>query len=145
VACPTPGVGAIVASRSALPAMTWHHPVMGRTVLVVDDHTAFLDAAQALLVADGFEVIGRAITGAGALDAHDRLHPDVVLLDIRLPDIDGITVAERLAERAEPPAVVLVSSREATVYGARLRDSPARGFLLKGDLSGAALRRLLDG
>lgn len=116
---------------------------MGRTVLVVDDHADFLSAATALLAADGFEVVGVAATGAGALTANETLRPQVVLLDIRLPDIDGLTVAERLAALPGPPDVVLVSSRDASTYGARLRASPARGFLVKADLSGAALRRLL--
>lgn len=117
---------------------------MGRTVLVVDDHADFLRAATALLAADGFEVVGEAATGAEALLANEALRPQVVLVDVRLPDIDGLTVAERLSALPEPPEVVLVSSREASTYGARLRSSPARGFLVKADLSGAALRRLLS-
>jgi DNA-binding NarL/FixJ family response regulator len=118
---------------------------MGQTVLVVDDHAGFRDAAGALLEAEGFEVVGEAATGADALAATERLRPDVVLLDIRLPDIDGLSVAEELAALADPPEVVLVSSRDAAAYGARLRSSPARGFLGKGELSGDALRRLLAG
>jgi DNA-binding NarL/FixJ family response regulator len=118
---------------------------MGRTVLVVDDHDEFLRAARALLTAEGFDVVGEASTGQDALSVEEVLRPDVVLLDIRLPDVDGISVAALLASRADPPDVVLVSSREASVYGARLRTSPARGFLVKADLSGAALRQLLDG
>lgn len=118
---------------------------MDRTVLVVDDHADFLSAARALLEAEGFEVVGEAATGAEALEANERLRPEVVLLDIRLPGLDGIAVAERLAALDHPPAVVLVSSRDASTYGARLRASPARGFLVKGEISGDALRRLLDG
>ncbi len=118
---------------------------MGQTVLVVDDHADFRSAAQALLEAEGYEVVGQAGSGAGALAANERLRPHVVLLDIRLPDTDGLAVAELLAGLADPPEVVLVSSREANVYGARLRRSPARGFLVKGDLSGDALRQLLAG
>lgn len=116
---------------------------MGQTVLVVDDHADFQSAARALLEAEGFEVVGQAATGADAVAATDDLHPDVVLLDVRLPDTDGLAVAEQLATLADPPEVVLVSSREAHVYGARLRGSSARGFLVKGELSGDALRRLL--
>jgi DNA-binding NarL/FixJ family response regulator len=118
---------------------------MGHTVLVVDDHADFRSAARALLEAEGFDVVGQAATGAEAIAANERLHPEVVLLDIRLPDTDGLSVAEVLAALADPPAVVLVSSRDAGVYGARLRSSPARGFLVKADLSGDALRRLLAG
>jgi DNA-binding NarL/FixJ family response regulator len=118
---------------------------MRQTVLVVDDHADFRSAVRALLESAGFEVVGQATTGAEALEACSRLHPQVVLLDIRLPDMDGLSVAERLDRLVDPPEVVLVSSREASVYGDRLRQSPARGFLVKGDLSGAALRELLAG
>ena len=85
---------------------------MGQTVLVVDDHADFRSAARSLLQAEGFEVVGEAATGADALLASARLRPDAVLLDVRLPDTDGLSVAEQLAARADPPAVVLVSSRD---------------------------------
>lgn len=110
---------------------------------MVDDHADFRTSARALLEADGFEVVGDAASGAEAVAQADRLKPGVVLLDVRLPDIDGIAVAERLAQLADPPAVVLVSSRDAAVYGPRLRQAPTRGFLAKSELTGAALRRLL--
>ncbi|SNT63940.1 two-component system, NarL family, nitrate/nitrite response regulator NarL/two-component system, NarL family, response regulator EvgA [Asanoa hainanensis] len=116
---------------------------MGRTVLIVDDHEEFRTSARAVLEAEGFEVVGEVATGGGVVEAVTRLRPGVVLLDIRLPDVDGFAVAALLAGLASPPEVVLVSSRDAVVWGARLRDSPARGFLPKSDLSGAALRRLL--
>ena len=117
---------------------------MRRTVLIVDDHADFLSAARALLQAEGFEVVGEASSGLEALGVDDRLRPEVVLLDVRLPDLDGIAVAERLASLDESPAVVLVSSRDASAYGARLRAVPACGFLAKSELSGDALRQLLD-
>jgi DNA-binding NarL/FixJ family response regulator len=112
---------------------------------VVDDHADFRGAAQEMLEADGFDVIGQAGTGHDALRESLRLRPDVVLLDIRLPDVDGLTVAEELCALAEPPLVVLVSSREASVYGERLRNTAARGFLGKAELTGEALRRVLTG
>lgn len=118
---------------------------MGQTVLVVDDHAEFRSAARALLQAEGFDVVGESATGADALTDARVLGPDLVLLDIRLPDLDGMTVAAKLAELDPPPAVVLVSSRDAGVYGARLREAPVRGFLVKAELSGDALRRLLVG
>jgi DNA-binding NarL/FixJ family response regulator len=113
------------------------------TVLVVDDHAEFRISVRALLEADGFDVVGEAGTGAEAIDAVGILSPQVVLLDVRLPDVDGITVAEAVASVRTPPMVVLVSSRNAEAYGARLRHAPVRGFLSKADLSGASLRRLL--
>jgi len=114
-----------------------------RTVLIVDDHEAFRDAARSLLETEGFHVVGEAGGGHDALAAVETLQPDVVLLDIQLPDLDGFTVADELAARHLPPAVVLISSRDGATYGRRLDDAPTRGFLAKRDLSGAALADLL--
>lgn len=114
-----------------------------RTVLIVDDHQGFRHAARALLEAAGYEVVGEAGTGSEALEAAEVLHPDVVLLDIQLEGIDGFAVAERLAEAAPAPAVVLVSSRDAAAYGPRLAQTPARGFIPKSSLSGETLAALV--
>lgn len=113
-------------------------------MLVVDDHPDFRAAASALLAAEGFEVVGAAVSGHHALELVTALQPDVVLLDIKLPDLDGFAVAARIAELADPPTVVLVSSRDARAYGPRLARAMAVGFLRKHELSGTALRRLLD-
>lgn len=87
----------------------------------------------ALLEADGFEVIGEAATGVEAIIAAQSLASCGCPADIRLPDLDGFAVAQRLAESAEPPEVVLVPSRDAAVYGRRLALAPIRGFLAKSD------------
>ena len=113
------------------------------TVLIVDDHEDYRRSASALLEAEGFAVVGEAADGAAAIEAAVRLRPEVVLLDIQLPDIDGLLVAERLAATRDPPAVVLISSREAAAYGSRLDAAPARGFIAKRELSGAALAALV--
>jgi DNA-binding NarL/FixJ family response regulator len=118
---------------------------VSNSVLVVDDHPDFRAAASALLAAEGFEVVGVAATGLQGVQLASDLQPDVVLLDIRLPDLDGFAVAARIAELIDPPVVVLVSSRDARAYGPRLDRSAAIGFLTKDELSGAALRRLLNG
>jgi DNA-binding NarL/FixJ family response regulator len=111
------------------------------TILIVDDHPSFRRCARALLEAEGFAVVGEAEDGAGALSAIDRLRPDVVLLDVQLPDMDGFAVLERLGN--ERPQVVLVSSREASDYNGLIRASGARGFIAKAELTGAAVRFLL--
>ena len=113
------------------------------TVLVVDDHADFRMSARALLEADGFVVVGEAATGVAAIRAAIDLTPDVVLLDIRLPDLDGIAVADTIAALPWPPDVVLVSSRDRSVYGTRLTRARVRGFLPKAELSGPALRGML--
>ena len=117
---------------------------MRETVLVIDDHEEFRASARLLLEADGFDVVGEAATGADGCTAADRLRPYLVVLDIRLPDVDGFEVAERLAILDHRPNVVLVSSRDAVTYGPRLSRAPVRGFLPKSELSGAALRRLVS-
>jgi DNA-binding NarL/FixJ family response regulator len=111
--------------------------------LIVDDHDGFRSFARALLQAEGFEVVGEAADGLSALEAAAELEPDLVLLDIQLPDIDGFEVAERLSRDGEPPAVVLVSTREAAAYRRRLADTRARGFIPKAELSGPALLALV--
>jgi DNA-binding NarL/FixJ family response regulator len=111
-------------------------------VLIVDDHAAFRASARALLEAEGFEVVGEAAGGAEAVEAVAVLRPAIVLLDIQLPDLDGLAVAELLAAAPDAPAVVLISSRDAATYGPRLQATPARGFISKSGLSGEALAAL---
>jgi DNA-binding NarL/FixJ family response regulator len=113
------------------------------TVLIVDDHPGFRSAARAVLEAEGFEVVGEAADGESGLAAAARLRPGLVLLDIQLPDLDGFAVARRLSQAGDPPVVVLVSSRDRSAYRRRLADSPARGFVAKSDLSGAAIAALV--
>jgi DNA-binding NarL/FixJ family response regulator len=119
------------------------HQPMARTVLIVDDHAPFRALARALLQLEGFEVVGEAGDALSALDAVGRLRPNVVLLDIQLPDLDGFEVARRLAQAGDAPAIVLVSSRDRSAYRRRLAESAARGFIAKSDLSGAAVAALV--
>lgn len=116
---------------------------MRRTVLIVDDHGDFRASARAMLEGEGFRVVGEAADGSEAVRAAVSLAPDIVLLDVQLPGEDGFAVAERLAATQRAPAVVLISSRDAGAYGARLAGAPACGFIPKWALSGAALARLV--
>jgi DNA-binding NarL/FixJ family response regulator len=113
------------------------------TVLIVDDHAEFRALARALLEAGGFEVLAEAADGESALAAVANLRPELVLLDIQLPDVDGFEVAATLAARIDPPAVVLTSSRSVSSYRRRLAKSPVSGFISKGELSGEALAALV--
>lgn len=113
------------------------------TVLIVDDHAVFRSTVRALLEYDGFEVVGEAGDGEAGVSAAVRLRPDVVLLDVRLPDIDGFTATERLVAGGSESAIVLTSSSDDPLYPDRARRSGARGFVAKHDLSGAALLRML--
>jgi DNA-binding NarL/FixJ family response regulator len=113
------------------------------TVLIVDDHPSFRASARTLLEAEGYEIVGEAENGAEALQAVKDLQPDLVLLDVQLPDMDGFEVAEQLRKLADPPAVVLTSSRDSADYGSCIQVCGARGFVPKADLSGAAIAALL--
>jgi DNA-binding NarL/FixJ family response regulator len=113
------------------------------TVLIVDDHPTFRATARMLLEAEGYDVVGEAPDGHSAIDAACELHPDVVLLDVNLPDIDGFAVAERITAHSDAPAVVLISSRDPSDFGPLVCSSGARGFIPKGELSGAAIAELL--
>lgn len=112
------------------------------TVLIVDDHEGFRSSARVLLEADGYRVVGEAADGKSGLRAAAELHPDLVLLDVQLPDIDGFDVAARLAT-GDGPQVVLISSREFGGSDPRVRRSGALGFVLKDELSGEALAAVL--
>jgi DNA-binding NarL/FixJ family response regulator len=118
---------------------------MKPTLLIVDDHAGFRSLARRLLTTGGFDVVGEAADGRAAVTAAHALRPDVVLLDVQLPDIDGFEVAARLWERSAGPAVVLTSTRDRADYGERVERSGARGFIPKAELSGAAVRALLGG
>lgn len=115
------------------------------SILIIDDHTTFRLQARAILEADGFRVVGEAADGTLGLAAARSLRPDLVLLDIGLPDVEGFDVARALAADGTPPFVVLTSSRDASAYGPRLSSSPVLGFVPKDELSGAAIRALMDG
>jgi DNA-binding NarL/FixJ family response regulator len=113
-----------------------------QTVLIVDDHAGFRGFARRLLEAGGYAVVGEADDAASALAAVAELRPELVLLDVMLPDTDGFAVAERLARNGDEPVVVLTSSREAADFGQRLKRTSARGFIHKDELSATTLARL---
>jgi DNA-binding NarL/FixJ family response regulator len=117
---------------------------MNKTVLIVDDHPTFRLTARALLEAEGFEVVGEAADGASAIEAAKRLRPDLMLLDVQLPDMDGFAVAEALCRNGWSPAVVLTSSRDMSDFGSLILTCGARGFVPKGELSADRLSTLLE-
>jgi DNA-binding NarL/FixJ family response regulator len=113
------------------------------TVLIVDDHAAFRRSARLVLEADGYEVIGEAEDGRSAVIETESLAPDVVLLDVCLPDVDGFEVASELTGRGLA-VVVLTSSRDGQDFGALITESGARGFIAKTELSGASLAAVVE-
>ena len=113
-----------------------HTVAVGPRVLIVDDHPSFRASARVLLEAEGFDVVGEAADGAQAITEAGRLRPEVVLLDVQLPDIDGFDVAARLTGADDAPTVILVSSRDGSDFGPLVTRSGARGFVPKAELSG---------
>ena len=114
-------------------------------MLVVDDHPRFRSFARRLLEAAGFTVVDEAQDGASALAAVRALRPDVVLLDVLLPDTTGFELAEALSVDPAGPVIVLTSSRTAADFDVSLARSSARGFIAKRDLTAAAFAALVDG
>ena len=114
---------------------------MAERVLIVDDHDLFRARLRELLSLDAFEVVGDAGTGAAGAALAAELHPDVVLLDVMLPDGEGFRWVPSLHRSGA--VVVLISTRDRRDYGGRVESSGAEGFLGKADLSGAAIRAVL--
>ncbi len=112
-------------------------------VLIVDDNARFRVRARRWLEAEGYTVVGEAADGASALRAVRRQRPEVVLLDVRLPDMSGLSVAERITREPDSPAVVLTSTEDAADLGDRVERSGANGFVPKSELCGEALKALL--
>ena len=102
-----------------------------RVVLVDDD--PLVRAALRLMLggASGVEVVGEAGNGAEGLDVVGRTRPDVVLMDIRMPRMDGLAATQRLAERPHPPQVIVLTTFDADEHVVRALALGARGFLLK--------------
>jgi DNA-binding NarL/FixJ family response regulator len=114
-------------------------------VVIVDDHEGFRTMARRLLEEDGFEVVGEAADGEAGYGAVEALRPQLVLLDVQLPDTDGFVLASRLAASHPETVVVLTSVRPAADYGDRLNDVAARGFVPKPQLSGSMLVEMVAG
>jgi DNA-binding NarL/FixJ family response regulator len=113
---------------------------MTTSVLIVDDHAGFRLQARRLLESAGYDVVAEAADGEAALALAALVHPDVVLLDVQLPDIDGFEVASRLAGCQ----VVLISGRDASTYRRRLAAAPDLRFIAKSALSRATMAAALQ-
>jgi DNA-binding NarL/FixJ family response regulator len=116
---------------------------MGESILVVDDHQGFRSSARELLEAEGFEVVGEAVDAASGIEATRTLHPDIVLLDVQLPDVDGIEASAQISAVNGETVIVLISACDPVDFSRALLESPAVGFIPKSELSGDALRELV--
>ena len=117
---------------------------MSCTILIVDDHPSFRASARVVLESDGFDVIGEAADGASAISECCRLQPNVVLLDVQLPDIDGFDVCQQITAHNGHPIVIMTSSRDSSDFGPLVTTSGACGFVPKAELSGERVQELLS-
>ena len=130
-------------------ATAWHDDAVEsesatkQTIVIVDDHPSFLAVARFLLQAEGFDVVGVATDGESALREAARSSPQIVLLDVSLPDMDGFEVAARLRAAGVSSTIVFTSSRDSAEFGSLVTDSGGAGFIAKADLSGEALRAVV--
>ncbi len=116
---------------------------MSCTILIVDDHPSFRASARVVLESEGFDVVGEAVDGASALQECCRLRPQVVLLDVQLPDTDGFRVCSEITSHAQHPIVIMTSSRDGSDFGPLVSTSGACGFVPKAELSGERVQELL--
>lgn len=115
---------------------------MGVSVLIVDDHAGFRRHARRLLECEGYRVLGEAADCVSALEATSEITPELVLIDVHLPDADGFELADRIRALPDPPAVVLTSSRDGSELERCVRECGARGFVPKSELSREAIEEL---
>jgi DNA-binding NarL/FixJ family response regulator len=116
---------------------------MGVSVLIVDDHAGFRGHARRLLECEGYDVVGEAADCHSGLDAVREIGPELVLVDVYLPDADGFELANRIRALPDPPTVVLTSSRDGAELEPCVRECGARGFVPKSDLCREAIDELL--
>jgi len=112
-------------------------------VLIIDDNPDFRTVARRLLERHGFVVVAEAETGISGIEQAHELSPDLVLVDVQLPDIDGFEVAERLSRLDVRIGVILTSSLDASDFGSLVARSSALGFIPKAELSASAIEALL--
>lgn len=113
------------------------------TVLIVDDHEGYRTFLAVMLEGEALTVCGTAGDGESALDVVRDVEPDLVLLDVQLPGIDGFEVAQRISEYPHRPAVILTSTRDAEDFGSRIATAPVLGFVPKHEMSVGRLQSLL--
>ncbi|TDF84143.1 response regulator [Pseudomonas sp. H9] len=118
------------------------------SVLIVDDHSTVRFAVRTLLQREGFEVVGEAYEGETATQLARQLRPDVVILDIGLPGIDGLSVLKRLRLLEPSPRIMVLSGQPTELFARRCLDAGASAFVRKDeDLEAlvSALKAMIKG
>ena len=116
-------------------AVAGRHPSVQTRVMIVDDDPRFRALARTLLEARGYVIVAEAANGAEALAAAKRASPDAVLLDVQLPDVDGLDLARTLRDTGNGLRIILTSTDPTLVPEAALTESPALAFVPKDELA----------
>ena len=102
------------------------------TVLIADDHPMVREGLRSMLDTEGIEIIGEAVNGADAVEQAQHSTPDVVLMDVRMPDMDGLAATEIIKQAVPQTSIVVITSYESKEYLRRAIEAGAAGYLLKG-------------
>jgi two-component system nitrate/nitrite response regulator NarL len=114
-------------------------------VLIVDDHRLFAEALEAILGAESrIEVVGRARNGAEALDMVLDLDPDVVLMDISMPVMDGVEATRRIREARPEACVLMLTGSNAAADVDRSRDAGAAGYVTKDRIASELVEAIVE-
>ena len=114
-------------------------------VLIADDQRLFAEALEAILSTDGrIKVVGRAANGSGAVDLALEHRPDVVLMDIAMPVMDGFAATEQIREQVPDARVIILSGSNATQDVSRARAAGAAGYVTKDQIAGDLLQAILE-
>ena len=114
-------------------------------VVIADDHGLFAEALEAILAVDGrVEVVGRAANGAKAVELTERLEPDVVLMDISMPVVDGFEATRRIRERVPNANVLMLTGSNSRDDVDRSREAGAAGYVTKDRIASELVEAILD-
>ncbi len=117
---------------------------MSRSIVIIDDNPGFRASARRVLEDEGCLVLAEAGDGESGVELVLEHSPDIAIVDIQLPGMDGFEVTRRIGASATAPAVVLTSSRDRSDFGSLVEQSPARGFVPKSRLSAGAVEALIS-
>ncbi len=101
------------------------------SILIADDHPMVRSGLRSMLNAPGFRILGEARTGQEAIDMATKMHPDVILMDIRMPHMDGIVALETIRKARLRSRVIMMTSYQSTSYLLRALALGASGYILK--------------
>ncbi len=102
-------------------------------ILLVDDNRRFLEAVRRFLAREPYEIVGQALTGAAALEQVAHLHPDLVLMDMAMPHMNGLEATQRIKAMPNPPRIIMLTLHDNPAYAAEAKAAGADGFVSKSE------------